>query len=187
MYKWFAITVAVLFFPASVTYSDIGQAESFQINSGNQITLSCGPGSVIGSNSFIVGQNQAAAKTGGDFSIALQNQTGLLSQMGCAVSLTGILSGIQQAELAGRQKQSSSSQQEQNQAANLAQDIDKDKSIGGIIIGQGAVIGQVQITADGSDIKGEAAFSGITQIDGNAIAQGSNFIINNLLTIGTIP
>ncbi len=39
----------------------------------------------------------------------------------------------------------------------------------------------------GKCIKGEAAFSGIAQTDGITIVQGSNIIINNLLTIGTIP
>jgi hypothetical protein len=187
MYKWFVAIVAVLFYPVSVTYGDIGQAEGFQINSGNQISLSGGPGTVSSGNSFIIGQNQVSVNTGRNLSIALQGQAGLLTQMGCAVNIKGTLSGTQQAALAGVQNQSRPSQQSQNQAANLAQDINKNKGIGCLIIGQGAVIGQVQITADDSGIKGEAAFTGIIQIDSNAIVQGTNVIINNLLSIGTIP
>ena len=165
----------------------IGQAEGFQINADNLISLLGGSSLFVGGNSASVGQSQTTANGGLNLTFVMQGQAGILNQGATAVGVghSAKLSGSQGAGLVGQQAQSAgtSSQQYQDNSANLAQNFNISKGSGGLLLGQGYVIGQVQITAGPDGINGDADFSGISQLGGIIDAKKTNLMLSNMTAI----
>ena len=186
MYKSLMVSIVLVFMLSSVSLSMIGQGEGFQISAENLISLVGIPGTTNSGNSVIVGQNQATAALGMDLTMILQGETGLLNQGASALSLSSILESDQNIGLAGQQIQNAnteSSAQNQNNASNLLQNINKNQGTGGIIAGQGIVIGQIQISANRNGTTGNADFSGISQFNGLIGNQNFDEMLNKITTI----
>lgn len=187
MYKGLVVCLSFILSLSTGAFGIIGQNEGFEISENNQVFLLGSPSVGFGGNSAIVGQSQTAANLGFNFTIAAQNEIGILNQVTGAVTSSAIINGTQEANLVGQQNQaanSKSSTQEQNQALNLAQDINKSQGIGGAIIGQGGLIAQIQMTANSSGINGDVQFTGVSQFSGINGGLGSHIAVNNNSVIG---
>ncbi|MBN1972430.1 MAG: hypothetical protein JW787_02230 [Sedimentisphaerales bacterium] len=189
MYKGLVFSIVLVFLITSIALGNIGQAEGFQISTGNLVTLYGGPGLAVGGNVVIVGQNQTSSSKGvslDNLYIALQGETGILDQGTAALSFSAALGGTQQAEIVGQQIQTEDIETStQDQTRNFVQAITKDSGIGGIIAGQGGIIGQAQIIASSAGITGEAVFSGISQYNGIVGGFGKDVFLDSLIAMGT--
>ena len=187
MYKGLVVSLSLIVSLSTGALGIIGQYEEFEINEKNQVFLLGSPSVGFGGNSAIVGQSQTAVNLGFDFTIAVQNEIGILNQVTGAVTKSAIIDGDQEASLVGQQAQavnSESSAQQQDQAINLMQDLNKSQGVGGAIFGQGGLIAQVQIVANSNRISGDVQFSGASQFNGINGGLGSNIEVNNNSVIG---
>ena len=182
MYKGLVISLSLILSLPTGALGIIGQSEGFEISEKNQVFLLGSPSVAFGGNSAIVGQSQTAVNLGFDFTIAVQNEVGMLNQVTGAVTSSAVIDGTQEADLVGQQTQaanSESSAQEQDQAINLVQDLNKSQGTGGAIIGQGGFIAQVQIVANSNGISGDVQFTGASQFSGINGGLGSDIVVNN--------
>lgn len=188
MYKGLVTSILFVLCLSPVAFSNVGQADNFQINAENMIYLNGGPSLAIGGNSITVGQIQVAATPGLDFKIAIQADMGILNQGASAVSFSAIMGAAQKAGIIGQQTQTDNAgtiEQEQNAGWNLEQDVNKNDGIGGIIAGQGVILGQIQIIANRNGISGNVNISGATQLEGKVSGVGDNPVSKQIIAIAT--
>ena len=187
MYKRLMVSTVLALMFTSGAFALVGQSEYFGLGAENLVILSGGPGTAYGGNTASVGQGQLVTDSGGGNIIALQNEAGILNQGASTVGLSGALGALQSAGTAGYQWQIAGlglGLQGQSLALNLGQDMEKNDGVGGVVAGQGVVVGQVQIVATPYGISGDAQFAGVSQFGSVGGGAGSSAVINKDLSVG---
>ncbi len=186
MFKSLIISTMLVLLLSCSGYADIGQTQGFNTGSDNLVLLS-GNGSAFGGNNSVIGQSQVAINPACGNVIVLQGETGILNQGVTAVGSSGVLGAIQSLGALGQQLQLADLcpiLQNQNLGILLHQELVKDDGAGGVVAGQGAVVGQVQIAATPYGISGSAQFTGIAQFDSIGGGPGSCSTISKDMAVG---
>ncbi len=173
MLKKLLVGVLVLAFVATSAQAVIGQIEGFELGAGNIVLKTGGMGSAQGGNMGMMAQNQKGADLGSG-SIAMQDQTGIVTQSAEAVGAGGTTAGAGQiAGVGAEQGQAVApnlTTQGQGVDLGLGQLVGKTSGIGAAVGAQGAVVGQNQIAASPTGFTASGQMAGGAQF--GAVAGG---------------
>jgi len=188
MLKVLLLSAVVIMLLSSGALANIGQAEDFSIDAFNRVGRVGGAGWAEGGNMVMVGHSQEAhvPYRGG---VAIQDETGILTQSASAGGTGGATFISQDASVEGLQDQliagyrGSLIKEGQSLKLNLGQEVHKFSGIGGAVGAQGFVGGQNQIIATPGQFSAESQFVGAVQYAAVSGGPCSNAFVDNNLDV----
>jgi hypothetical protein len=186
MLRGFSLSVAVILLLSSGSFAAIGQAEGFSIGALNMVQRVGGAGWAEGGNLVMVGQSQKAHAAG---TVAIQKETGILTQGARAVGVCGSTKVLQNASVDGLQNQlvvpGKQGFQAQGQSLTVGLDnvVRQTGGIGGAVGAQGFVGGQHQILVTPGGTSANSQFVGAAQFAAVSSGPGSNVMVKNSLDV----
>jgi hypothetical protein len=186
MLRGFSLSVAVILLLSSGAFAVIGQAEGFSIGTLNIVQRVGGAGWAEGGNLVMVGHSQKLHAAG---IVAIQKETGILTQGARAVGICGATKILQKASVDGLQSQlvvpgkRGFQAQGQSLTVGLNNVVRNTGGIGSAAGAQGFVGGQKQIlvTPGGNSANYQAV--GAAQFASVSGGPGSNVVVNNSLDV----
>lgn len=188
MLKVFSLFAVVILFLSSGAFAVINQAEGFSIDAFNGVGRVGAASWAEGGDMVMVGHSQEAhvPYRGG---VAIQDETGILTQSASAVGTGGATFVSQDASIKGLQDQliagyrGSLIKEGQSLNLNLGQEVHKFGGIGGAVGAQGFVGGQNQIAASPGQFSAESQFVGAVQYAAVSGGPCSNAFVHNNLDV----
>jgi hypothetical protein len=186
MLRGFSLSVAVILLLSSGAFAAVGQAEGFSIGALNMVQRVGGAGWAEGGNLVMVGQSQKAHAAG---TVAIQKETGILTQGARAVGVCGSTKVLQNASVDGLQSQlvvlgkRGFQAQGQSLAVGLDNVVRQTGGVGGAAGAQGFVGGQNQILVTPGGTSANSQVVGAAQFASVSAHPGSNVVVNNSLDV----
>jgi hypothetical protein len=186
MLRGFSLSVAVILLLSSGAFAAVGQAEGFSIGALNMVQRVGGAGWAEGGNLVMVGQSQKAHAAG---TVAIQKETGILTQGARAVGICGSTKVLQNASVDGLQSQlvvlgkRGFQAQGQSLAVGLDNVVRQTGGVGGAAGAQGFVGGQNQILVTPGGTSANSQVVGAAQFASVSAHPGSNVVVNNSLDV----
>jgi hypothetical protein len=186
MLRGFSLSVAVILLLSSGAFAAVGQAEGFSIGALNMVQRVGGAGWAEGGNLVMVGQSQKAHAAG---TVAIQKETGILTQGARAVGICGSTKVLQNASVDGLQSQlvvlgkRGFQAQGQSLAVGLDNVVRQTGGVGGASGAQGFVGGQNQILVTPGGTSANSQVVGAAQFASVSAHPGSNVVVNNSLDV----
>jgi hypothetical protein len=186
MLRGFSLSVAVILLLSSGAFAAVGQAEGFSIGALNMVQRVGGAGWAEGGNLVMVGQSQKAHAAG---TVAIQKETGILTQGARAVGVCGSTKVLQNASVDGLQSQlvvlgkRGFQAQGQSLAVGLDNVVRQTGGVGGASGAQGFVGGQNQILVTPGGTSANSQVVGAAQFASVSAHPGSNVVVNNSLDV----
>lgn len=188
MLKVFSISVIIILLLSFSALANISQSEGYSIDAFNGVGRVGGASSAEGGNMAMIGHSQEAhvPYRGG---VALQDETGILTQSASAVGIGGATFVSKDASVEGLQDQliagyrGSLLKEGQLLKLNLGQEVHKFRGMGGAVGAQGFVGGQNQIIATPGMFSAESQFVGAVQYAAVSGGPCSNAFVDNNLDV----
>lgn len=175
MLRGLALSTVLILLLSSASFASIGQAQGYMLVAPNWVFRTGPQGTATGGNTATIGHSQNATDPGG--TVALQEETGILTQSASASGSGGITQVDQQTVAEGNQMQNKSNPQQQIETTilNLKQCTSKFHGTGAAMGGQGFVGTQNQTIAGPGGTSAESQIVGAAQystIEGGDCSEG---------------